>query len=93
MLYHDISEGTDPTKSNKSRECMICHYFFLNHGFKFQDYVCNGCHDLTMLCVNISDTAIITIKNVVYHCIIHSISKSETIHLLENSLLEDREYL
>ena len=62
MLYYDISEGIDATKSNKSRECMICHYFFFNHGFKFQDYVCNGCHDLTMLSVNISGIAIITVK-------------------------------
>ena len=55
MLYYDridISEGIDPTKSNKTRECMICHYFFFNHGFQFQDYVCNCCHDLTMLSVN-----------------------------------------
>ena len=45
MLYYDrldISEGTDPAKSNKSRESMICHYFFFNPGFKPQDYVCNG---------------------------------------------------
>ena len=32
-------------------------------------YVCNACHDLTMLAVNTSDTAIITVKNVDYHCI------------------------
>ena len=66
MLYYDridISEGTDPTKSNRSKECMICHYFFFNNGFKFQDCVYNGCHDLTLLTVNISDIAIITIKN------------------------------
>ena len=31
----DISEGADPTKSNKSKECIICHYWFFNHGFKF----------------------------------------------------------
>ena len=43
-----VSEGIDPTKSNKSRECMICHYLSFNHGFKFQDYVCTGCHDLTI---------------------------------------------
>ena len=51
MLYYDrtdISKGIDPTKSNKSRECMICHYWSFNNGFKIQDYVCNGCHDLTM---------------------------------------------
>ena len=55
---------------------MICHYSFLNHGSKFQDSVYNGCHDLTMLSVNISDIAIIAIKNVDYRCIIHKTSKS-----------------
>ena len=48
---------------------MICHYLFFNHGFKFQDYVCNGCHDLSLLRLNISDIAIITYKNVDYCCI------------------------
>ena len=55
MLYYnriDIIAGTDPTKSNKSKECMTTFYCFLNHGFKFQDSVCNGCHDLTVLCLN-----------------------------------------
>ena len=64
---------------------MICHYFFFNHGFKFQNYVCNGCHDLTMLSVNISDFAIITVKNIDYRCSVHNISKFEAINLLENS--------
>ena len=79
MLYYDridISEGTDPTKSNKSEECMICHYWFFNHEFKFQDSVFNGCHDLTILCLNISDIAIITIKIIDYCCIIHNITKN-----------------
>ena len=64
---------------------MICHHYFFNHGFKFQNYVCNGCHNLTMLTVNISDIAIITVKNTDYHCIVHNISKFEAINLLENS--------
>ena len=63
--------------------------FFFNHGCKFQDSVCNGCHDLTMLSVNISDISIITVKNVNYRCIIHNISKSEATNLLKNSVLED----
>ena len=53
---------------------MIFHYWFFNHGFKFQDSVCNGCHQLTMLSVNISDIAFITAKNVDYHYIIHKTS-------------------
>ena len=67
MLYYDridMREGIDDAKSNKSKECMIFHYCFFNHGFKFQDFVCNSCHVLTMLSVNISDIAIFTIKNV-----------------------------
>ena len=67
---------------------MICHYWLFNHGFKFQGYVCNGCHDLTMLSVNISNIAIIAVKSVDYRCIIHSISKSEAIDSLKNSDLE-----
>ena len=41
-------------------------YCFFNHGFKFQDSGCTGCNDLTMLGINISDIAIITVKNVDY---------------------------
>ena len=44
------------------------------------------------LCLNISDMAIISFKNIDYCCIIHNISKSETINLLENSVLNDRGY-
>ena len=72
---------------------MICHYWFFNHGFKFQDSVCNGCHVLTILSVNIGDIAIITIKNVDYRYIIHKNSKPEAINLLENTVLENCEYI
>ena len=60
-----------------------------NHGFKLQDSVYNSCHDLTMLSVNKSDIAIVTVKNVDYHCLIDKISKSEAINLLKNFVLED----
>ena len=54
----------------------------VNNEFKFQDSVCNGCHDLKMLSVNICNIAIITVKNVDYSLsfIILNISKSEAIH-------------
>ena len=31
----DISKGTDLAESNNSKECMIRHYSFFNHGFNF----------------------------------------------------------
>ena len=46
----DMSEGIDFDKSNKSVECMICHYwYFKDISFKYQLYACNGCHDFSMI--------------------------------------------
>ena len=36
----------------------------------------------------ISNIAIITIEGIDYHCIIHKITKSDAIDLLQNSVLE-----
>ena len=66
---------------------MIWYYWFLNYGLKFQDSVCNGCHD-SIISVD-KWYAIITVKNVDYCCIIHKIKKSGAINLLENSVLEN----
>ena len=46
-----------------------------------------------MLCINIGNIAIITVKNVDYRCIMHDISRSEAIHLLENYVLDNRRYI
>ena len=46
----DISEGININKSDKSKECMICHYwYFKDIGYKFEPYVCNKCHDISMM--------------------------------------------
>ena len=66
MLYYErihISNGIGPTKSNRSKKYMTFHCWLFNHGFKFQYSICSGCHNLTMLNVNISNVAI---KNVNY---------------------------
>ena len=43
----DISEGVDVNKIIVSRECELCHYwYFKDIEFKFEEHVCNGCHDL-----------------------------------------------
>ena len=50
MLEYDrihISEGIDVNKANLSKECDICHYwYFKDIGFKYETYLCYGCHDL-----------------------------------------------
>ena len=50
MLYQDRIDsikGFDVTKGNNSKECMVCHHWVFNHGFKWQDSICKDCHDLT----------------------------------------------
>ena len=35
--------------NHAQQECNICEYwYFLDKGFKFQPYICNGCHVLMM---------------------------------------------
>ena len=59
MLYYDrisVSEGTDVNKTSKSKKCNICHYwYFLDKGFEFHVYVHNGCHEVLMMPMNLSD--------------------------------------
>ena len=58
---------------------MISYYWSFKHEVKFHDSFCNGCHDLMILFLNISDISIITVKGVNYCFIIHGITKSESI--------------
>ena len=88
-----MSKGIDPNKSNKSEEWMICHHWFFLYGFKNQDSAFGGCHDLTILSLNISDVTIVTVKYVDYRCIIHNISKSAAINLFKTSVLKARGYI
>ena len=85
MLYYDgidFPEGIDVNKTSVSKECDICHYWhFLNCSFKFQPDVCNRCHDLLMMSMNLSDIAILNIKGSDYRCIISLISKNDAINL------------
>ena len=65
MLYCDridLSEEIDVAKSNNSKECIVCHYWFFNYGIKWRSSVCNGCHDLETMCLNINNTVISLLK-------------------------------
>ena len=79
MLYFDridVSERIDVNKTIASKECDICHYwYFLIYSFTLQPNVCNRCHDLLMMSMNLSDIAILNIKRSDYHCIISLIRK------------------
>ena len=71
----DISEGIDFDKSNKSVECMICYCcYFKDVGFKYQRYVCNGCHDFSVIVQKLDDFVILRVKGVDYRCCVVNMS-------------------
>ena len=46
----DVSEGIDINKTSESKELMLCHYWYYKDiNFKFQPYLCNGCHAVSMM--------------------------------------------
>ena len=66
----DISQGTDVDRTNKSKECMLCHYWhFRDVGYKFQPYLCNGCHAVSKMAYDLKTIAILNAKGVGYRCI------------------------
>ena len=93
MLYYDIidiGEAIDVGKTSASKQCNICYYwYFLDKGFKFQPYVCNGCHDLLMMSTKLNNIAVLNINSVNYPCIIKGISKNEAKNFMQNINLSE----
>ena len=97
MLYFyriDVSEGIDFNKKSASKDCDICHsWYFLDKGFKLQPYVCNECHDVLMMSLNLDGIVILNIHCVDFCCNINGIDKSESINFLisiNTDLIEKR---
>ena len=87
----DISERIDIDKTNKSKECNICHYwYFLDKNFNYDSYLCNGCHDLMQKAMSFKNVAIVSIKENDYRIHFCYISKYETITIMTNSNLSDK---
>ena len=87
----DVSEGIDFNKSDKSKECMICHYwYFKDIGYKYEPLVCKRCHGLLMVVYDLKDFMILNIKGVDYRCYIFNMSKNDAVNLLNNSVLDNK---
>ena len=70
---------------------MLCHcWYFKDVGYKFQPYVCNVCHAVSMMACELKNIAILNAKAVDYRCILWGISKNDAIDRLNNSVLEDK---
>ena len=66
-----ISEGIDVDKANKSKVCMLCHYwYFLHKNFSCGPYLCDGCYNMTQRSIDSKNINIAYFKGNLYR--IHS---------------------
>ena len=88
---NDVSEAIDINKTNASKECELCRYwFFKDIGFKFEEHVCNKCHHLLIMAYYLKIIAILNVKGATFRCILMGISKNEGLKRLNNSVKYDR---
>ena len=93
LRYHkiNISEEIDVNKTSASNECEFCHdWFFKDIGFKFEEHVCNKCHDLLTMAHYLKDIVILSAKDATFRSILMGLSENETLKRLNNSVTYDR---
>ena len=85
----DISEGIDVDMSDKSNECMLCHYwYFLNKNFSYGP--CHGCNNIMQKSNKFKNIAIVHAKKSAYRIYFPYMSKHEAKKLMNNSNLIDK---
>ena len=83
----DISEGIDDNKTNLSKECDICHYwYFKDICFKYERYLCSGCYDLMQKAMGFNNIAIIYVKENAFWLM----SKNDAINKMNGFNLVDK---
>ena len=87
----NVSEGIDINKTNASKEYETCHYwYFKDIGFKYEPYICNGCHSFMQKAVNFNDLAIVYVKGSAYRIHFWHMSKNDAMNIMNNSHLIDK---
>ena len=62
-IWQNITEGIDLNKTNKSRECKFCHYwYYLNKNFSYGPFTCDGCYAIVQKSTDFKNIAIIRVK-------------------------------
>ena len=87
MLYYDtidVSEVIDAIKTSAPGLRYLPLLIFLDKWFRYQPCVCNECHDVLMMFINLNDIAVLNIPSADYRCIINRICKSDAVNLLQN---------
>ena len=84
----DTSERIDVDKTNESRECKLCHYwYFLNKNFSYEPYLCDGCYNIMQKSIDSKNIATVHVKKNAYRIYFLDMNKREAKILMINSNL------
>ena len=84
----DISEGIYLDKTNKSRECKFCHYwYYLNKNFSYGPFICVGCYNIVQKSTDFKNIAIVRVKKSTYRIYFKDISKHKAKKLMNKFYL------
>ena len=87
----DFSERLHVNKTNASKEQDICHQcYFEDVGFKYEPYLCNGCHDLMQKAMSFNDVTVVYVKGSAYRIHFQYMSKDDAVSIMKNSNLIDK---
>ena len=69
----------------------ICRYWYFKHiGFRYEPYLCNGCHDLMQKAMSFNNIAIVYVKGSTYRIQFWFMSKDDAINKMNGSNLVDK---
>ena len=85
----DVSEGIDIDKTDASKECMFCHYWYFKDSFKIESHVCDSCYDILMTAYNLKCHAVLNLRGLDHRCVLWCI-KNEAVIRSNKSVLENK---
>ena len=90
--YIDVSEGIDSTRNKLvSRECWLCGFwYYLDKNFKYERYLCDGCHDTSVRAVSMNNLGVVHVKGNAYRINFAFMSKSEAYDKMKNAVIMDK---
>ena len=87
----DVSEGIDVNKTNKSKECVLCHYwYFLDKNVSYGPYLCDGCYNIMQKSNDFKNIVIFHVRKSAYRIYFLYMSKRKGKILMTNSNLIDK---
>ena len=88
LKYIRLIFQTDVNKTDRSKECMFCHYwYFLNKKFSYGPYTCDGCYDIVQRSTDFKNIAIVHIKKSAYRIYFSNMNKKSLIQLIRQEVL------